>query len=289
MYVENLEELITLQSKEFLDTPLGKAFQDLNNLGIRAYKDCGAEIQDGLLTITENKSYKGSFAFFDEFQHSRLLENNQCFLWFGSLEEKGYNHQELQNKIISVLEKKGIKCSFKEEVDSGILIETPYNYKNSFPLIDLVHAAFRYNYYTSNLATECMIREVTCFLDIDIGEESINSIDLNNDDDLEDLDIIFQTFMSTKEDLIAHRSYSMLQDEESYEDDFSENNTSSEFSYRSLQEIVDNVEWDAVWGSIHDFCDESVIKHRISRISGTKIEEIDLNNLKSRMEDNGFI
>ncbi len=77
MYVENLEELITLQSKEFLDTPLGKAFQDLNNLGIRAYKDCGAEIKDGLLTITENKSYKGPFAFFDEFQHFRLLENNQ--------------------------------------------------------------------------------------------------------------------------------------------------------------------------------------------------------------------
>ena len=290
MYIENLEELITLQSKEFLDTPLGKAFQKLNSLGIRAYKDCGISIDDGLLLISENKIYKGPFAFFDELQHFRLLENNQCMLWFGSLEEGGYNHPELQNKIISVLEEKGIKCSCKEEFDGGgILIETPYNYKNSFPLSELIIASFRYKYYTSNLATECMIREVTCLLNQDAEEYSVNSYDLDNDDDLEDLDIIFQTFMYTKEELISLRTNTMLQDDEMYEDDFSEDNISSEYSYRSLQEIVDNVDWDAVWESIHYFCDELVIKNRISRISGKNVEEIDLDELKSRMEDNGFI
>ena len=290
MYIENLEELITLQSKEFLDTPLGKAFQKLNSLGIRAYKDCGISIDDGLLLISENKIYKGPFAFFDELQHFRLLENNQCMLWFGSLEEGGYNHPELQNKIISVLEEKGIKCSCKEEFDGGgILIETPYNYKNSFPLSELIIASFRYKYYTSNLATECMIREVTCLLNQDTDEQSVNYYDLDNDDDIEDLDTVFQTFMYTKDKLIELRNNTMLQDEEMYEDDFSEDNISSEFSYRSLQEIVDNVDWDAGWESIHYFCDELVIKNRISRISGKNFDEIDLNELKIRMEDNGFI
>ena len=206
------------------------------------------------------------------------------------MEEGGYNHPELQNKIISVLEEKGIKCSCKEEFDGGgILIETPYNYKNSFPLSELIIASFRYKYYTSNLATECMIREVTCLLNQDTDEQSVNYYDLDNDDDIEDLDTVFQTFMYTKDKLIELRNNTMLQDEEMYEDDFSEDNISSEFSYRSLQEIVDNVDWEAVWQSIHYFCDESVIKNRISRISGKNVEEIDLNELKSRMEDNGFI
>ena len=65
MYIENLEELITLQSKEFLDTPLGKAFQKLNSLGIRAYKDCGISIDDGLIKTIQyfkNKIYEPNTA-----------------------------------------------------------------------------------------------------------------------------------------------------------------------------------------------------------------------------------
>lgn len=287
MYVENLEELITFQSKEFLDTPLGEAFQILNNKGIRTYKDCGITIDDGLLIITERGSYEGPFAYFDEWQHFRFLEENKCMLWFGALEE-GYDLSDLQNIIKEVLASKGIKCSYEEEYGDGILIETAYKYKNSFPLSDLIWAAFKYK-FAENQATECMIREVTCLLNQDTDEQSVNYYDLDNDDDIEDLDTVFQTFMYTKDKLIELRNNTMLQDEEMYEDDFSEDNISSEFSYRSLQEIVDNVDWEAVWQSIHYFCDESVIKNRISRISGKNVEEIDLNELKSRMEDNGFI
>ena len=102
-------------------------------------------------------------------------------LWFGALEE-GYDLSDLQNIIKEVLASKGIKCSYEEEYGDGILIETPYKYKNSFPLSDLIWAAFKYK-FAENQATECMIREVTCLLNQDTDEQSVNYYDLDNDDD----------------------------------------------------------------------------------------------------------
>jgi hypothetical protein len=280
----DLQEVIDYQTEEFLQSPLGKAFNKLNAQGIRAYKECGRDPKDGLEIITEDGQYKGPFTFFHEQQHWTFLEENKCSLGFGCL-EKGYDLLSLGDEIVKVLEEQGIKCSWDKGIDNSILLETSYRYKDFFSLRNLIITAFHYKYLTSNTATESMIREITCFLDQDDGVNSFNSYDLNDEEDLENLDTIFQTFMVPKEELISHRSYTMLCDPESYRDYFSEDNVSSQFSYKTLEELIDNVEWDAIWGSIHYFCDKSVIRNRIAKICGLKAEEIDLEKLNEMILD----
>ncbi len=70
------------ESKEFLNSPLGKLFTKLNKQRVRIHADIKEDLRDGL-NYMYSGDRKGAWICFHEMDYSDLLESNTCHIAFG--------------------------------------------------------------------------------------------------------------------------------------------------------------------------------------------------------------
>ncbi len=69
-------------AKEFLNSPLGKLFQQLNKQRVRIHSEIEEDLRDGINYIYSGDR-KGAWICFHEMDFSDLLESNTCYIAFG--------------------------------------------------------------------------------------------------------------------------------------------------------------------------------------------------------------
>ena len=88
MHIQDCLKFSIHNCEDLFQTPLGKAFANLNNQGIKAYMNCGWESKEAIEIITRD-NYVGEWVVFTEQIYGFLIEDNNCSLAYGSGAEDG--------------------------------------------------------------------------------------------------------------------------------------------------------------------------------------------------------
>ena len=71
MHIQDCLKFSIHNCEDLFQTPLGKAFANLNNQGIKAYMNCGWESKEAIEIITSD-NYYGEWVFFHEQNYNFL-------------------------------------------------------------------------------------------------------------------------------------------------------------------------------------------------------------------------
>ena len=128
--------------EELFETPLGKAFENLNNQGIKAYMNCGWESKEAIDIITRD-NYVGEWVFFHEQTYNFLVEDNEFYLNYGSEAEDGNaDLKPLAKKIINALEDQNIICKWNGKTDTTITVQINYRQRDTMSFKQLFRASY---------------------------------------------------------------------------------------------------------------------------------------------------
>ena len=104
--------------EDLFETPLGKAFENLNNQGIKAYMNCGWATKEAIEIITSD-NYDGEWVVFTEQVYEHLIDSNECCLAYGGgAEDEVVDLKPLAQKIIKELEDQDIVEATQRGVSS---------------------------------------------------------------------------------------------------------------------------------------------------------------------------
>ena len=128
--------------EELFETPLGKAFENLNNQGIKAYMNCGWESKEAIEIITRD-NYAGEWVVFTEQIYGFLIEDNNCSLAYGSGAEDGKADLKLlAKKIIKALEDQDIVCEWNGNTETTITVLINYRQRDYMSFRQLFRASY---------------------------------------------------------------------------------------------------------------------------------------------------
>ncbi len=241
-------------TKEFLNSPLGKAFTRLNKEGIRAHSDCGLNTRDGYAAISSG-GYTGPFVFFTQQDYWMLLGSDRVLLDFGIAQEniddiKTKRHGE---RVISLLKEEGIRCKWNGDVNTRIEVLLDYKQRDYMTLEQICLASYqsRNVFQDANYKMLSIILTLTdcCAVEKEYYKD-INSV-----------------FNSKKEDLIKN----MI--EYFKEEDFFLDNTFF-LDYKGQEDFLEQLDWDEIWEAIHELCDETTIKKKMAEYLEIDVSEV---------------
>ena len=128
--------------EELFETPLGKAFENLNNQGIKAYMNCGWESKEAIDIITRD-NYVGEWVLFTEQHYRFLIESDEFFLNYGSEAEDGKaDLKPLAKKIIKALKDQDIISEWNGNTETTINVRINYRQRDYMSFRQLFRASY---------------------------------------------------------------------------------------------------------------------------------------------------
>ena len=236
--------------EELFETPLGKAFENLNNQGIKAYMNCGWERKESLDIITGD-NYDGEWVLFTEQIYEFLIEKNECSLAYGAgAEDEVVELKPLAQKIIKALEEQGIICEWNGNTQSQIFLKLNYRQRDQMSFRTL----FRASYLIKRAGN---FDENFYMLDIIAGY-----LMMTEDEDRESHEqYLNDWFTYSKKDFIEHSIELFKQNDEfSYLDDYGVDIS----IYKDEDDFLSKLDWDEVIGAMKKYADKEYLENKIS-------------------------
>ena len=239
-------------SKELFETPLGKAFENLNTQGVKAYMNCGWESKEAIEIITRD-NYVGEWVVFTEQIYEFLIQNNNCSLAYGSEAEDGKaDLKPLAKKIINALEDQDIICKWNGKTDTTINVLINYRQRDTMSFKQLFRASYLIpimgswdeNFYMLDIISDYLM--------------------MTEDEDSESYkEYIDWWFTPSKKDFIEN-TIELFKDN----DEFSclEDKGIDISIYEDEDDFLSKLDWDEVIGAMKKYADKEYLENKILRL-----------------------
>ena len=239
--------------EELFETPLGKAFENLNNQGIKAYMNCGWERKESLDIITGD-NYDGEWVLFTEQIYEFLIEDNECSLAYGAgAEDEVIDLKPLAQKIIKALEEQGIICEWNGNTQSQIFLKLNYRQRDQMSFRTLFRASFLIP----------LIRG--CDENLYMLEMIADYLMMTEDEDCESYrEYLDYWFSSSREDFIA-KSIELFKQN----DEFSclEDKGVDISIYEDEDDFLSKLDWDEILNAMKKYTDKEYLENKISSLN----------------------
>ena len=251
MHIQDCLKYSIHNCEALFETPLGKAFENLNSQGIKAYMNCGWESKEAIEIITDD-NYNGEWVLFTEQVYEHLIDSNECYLAFGGgTENEVVNLNPLANKIIQELEIQGIKCKWDGDTKKQIFIKLNYRQRDYMSFLELFRASYL-------IKSGCCLDENLYMLDI-ISEQLMMTDGEDCESYRENLNCWFD---SSKKDFIAECIDNFKCNDEL---NLLEEDKGIDISiYEDEDDFLNKLDWDAIRTAMSKYCDKEYIENKIS-------------------------
>ena len=239
--------------EELFETPLGNAFENLNNQGIKAYMNCGWERKESLEIITGD-NYNGEWVLFTEQIYEFLIDENECSLAYGAgAEDEVVDLKPLAKKIIQELEIQGIKCKWDGDTRSQIFIQLNYRQRDRMSFKALFRASFLIPLLRGRDENLYMLEMIAEYLM------------MTEDEDCESYrEYLDYWFASSREDFIA-KSIELFKQN----DEFSclEDKGIDISIYENEDDFLSKLDWDEILNAMKKYTDKEYLENKISSLN----------------------